>query len=421
MFGTLFLKECKQISKSITYYIFLACMILFFVTQLDDFSVVKAPVEGEENYGYTYSEDETVIMESAIENLAQEYYRNSYKAYPFGFYKEVILNESKQEKVLEILMSVTGSSKYEIEEAVKDYWDIISQPLLDESGFMYYESVEFMLKPHERLSYDQFLKEMDKVDDLIGGGSSYSRGSIKRNAYVPMTYEQALKEYENIINKDQVSRAFARLFCDYMGIVLGILPVFLAVTRGLRDKRSNAAEVIFSKQASSVSIILSRYLATIIMILVPLLLLSISPTLQSLYSANAAGIHGDALAFVRVILWWLLPTILVSVSVGFFFTELTDSPLGILVQGVWWLVSIFLSFSNLIGNVGWNLIPRFNSTGYYNVYVEVLDQLIRNRIFYAAFSILLLVATIVVYQQKRKGVLNLRGKIFTNRKSKLEV
>lgn len=41
-----------------------------------------------------------------------------------------------------------------------------------------------------------------------------------------MNYEEALKEYNQTINQDKVTGGFARLFCDYMGLALGLYPVF---------------------------------------------------------------------------------------------------------------------------------------------------------------------------------------------------
>lgn len=421
MFGTLFLKECKQIGKSITYYIFVICMAIFIVSQMGEFAGIEAPKEGLDNYGYTYTEDEDIIMEKTIEGLVNEYVRNSYIAYPYGFYKKVILNDKKQEQMGEMLEAVTGISEQEVLKQIKDYWDRLSKNAQSNGGVVSNNDIDFPIKRVADLSYEQFLTYMDQVNDLIGKGSNYSRNRIKSAIRVPRTYEQAIKEYEEIIHEDQVTRAFARIFSDYMGIVLGILPVFLAVTRGLRDKRAQAADVIFSKKASSRTIILSRYLSTIAMILLPLLILSISPTLQGLYSAKVAGVYGDAFAFLKVSVGWLLPTVLVSVSVGFFFTELTNSAFGILIQGIWWFISIFLSMENLVGNVGWNLIPRFNTVGEYNIYKDIMPQLIYNRLFYTGISIFLVIATIVVYRYKRKGVLHLNGKKLSNRKSKSEI
>ena len=54
-----------------------------------------------------------------------------------------------------------------------------------------------------------------------------------------MTYEQALLEYDNILYKDKVSGAYARLFCDYIGIILGLLPVFLPTYKIPQDRWQN--------------------------------------------------------------------------------------------------------------------------------------------------------------------------------------
>ncbi len=420
MFGTLFLKECKEILKSVTFYIFLACMVVFFVTQMGEFEGVTKPIPGQESYGVKNSNDEKVIMNSTITELVLEYDVGEYVTYPIGFYKKVILNEQQQKQVSGIIQELTGLNEQQLQTNIKEYWNDVR----NNSDGGYVESSrlpkdKFPVKAN--LSYQKFLDYMGQINDLLGGGSKYKPEDVSRNAKVPMTYADALKEYEDIVYKDNVSRAYSRLFSDYMGIVLGILPVFLAVTRGLRDKRAKASEVIFSKKTSSLSIIVPRYAATVAMIFIPVLLLSITPTLQSLYCASNNGVQVDYFAFIKVIFGWLLPTILVSVSVGFFFTELTDGPLGILIQGVWWLVSIFLSMGNLVGNVGWNLIPRFNTVGAYEKYNEVFYQLVINRLFYSLIGIILLLATVGIYQLKRKGALNINGKILSNRKGKLEV
>lgn len=402
MFRTLFFKECGQILKSITYYIFIACMVLFFVTQIGEFDVIVKPQEGMENYGFKNGDDEKVIMEQSLRKLIEEYDNNSYVTYPIGFYKQVILNEKKQENMGDIIVNLTGLTIVEIEDRL--------------SG----EKAEINIKPLYNLTYDEFLRYMGEADKLIGGGSKYSPKSIRQNVKVPISYEEAKEDYESILKNDRVSGAYARQFCDYMGIVLGILPVFLGVTRGLRDKRSKVSEIIFSKQAKSSTIILSRYLSTVVMILIPLLLLSISPALQSLYFANSIGIEGDAFAFVRYIFGWLLPIILFTTSIGFFFTELTDGPSGILVQVIWWIISIFMSSGNLIGSVGWSLVPRFNTVGKYEIYLSIFNELVVNRIIYSIISIVLMMLTIIIYSWKRKGVLNIGGKILSNSKSKFE-
>lgn len=387
MFGTLFIKECKAIVKSTTYYLFLACLVLFFVGQMESNAGIAKPLKGQASYGYQYSKDPKVIMQYSIDNLLQEFESETYITYPFGFYKEVHPSKSKQSKIAVI-----------ISEVLDENYDI-----------------------KEDLSYEQFEAKMEKIDDILGGGSRYKASGLKSNAYIPMTYEDAMKEYEDILYNDKISGAYARLFCDYMGIVLAILPVFLAVTRGLRDKKAKAFDVIFSKKASSIAIVMSRYLATVSMVVIPVVLLSISPALQSLYSAVNNGIKGDAFAYLRYIGGWLLPTIMITASVGFFLTELTDGPIAILVQGLWWYISMFMGAESLVGTVGYNIMPRFNTIGEHEVYKAILPQLVKNRLFYSGMGILLIIATIVVYHYKRKGALNYHGKIFKHRKSELEI
>ena len=76
-----------------------------------------------------------------------------------------------------------------------------------------------------------------------------------------MTYEDAAEAYNTLTEKDRLSGGYARLFSDYMVIFLGILPVFLAVTRGLRDRRAMMQELIYTRRCSSFTVVTSRYLS----------------------------------------------------------------------------------------------------------------------------------------------------------------
>lgn len=403
MFKTLFLKECKETLKSITYYIFLACIVIFFITQMGSFQGISKPSTNQESYGFKYSDDENIIMQATIDRLAHEFSENSYTTYPIGFYKEVKLNDEEIDKIYNILEDITGISKNELVKKFKNYTSIQHIP-----------QVEF-IKVKDDITFEEFSKYIGEVDDILGGGSYFfNPQKLNINTWIERTYDDALKDYESVINNDKISRAWARLFSDYMGIVLAIFPVFLAVTRVLKDKRAKAEQVIFSKKCSSTVIILSRYLAMVAMIILPLILISITPTLQSIYSADSNGIRADYFAFIRAIFGWLMPTVLVTVSMGFLLTELTNGPIAILVQGIWWFVSISLGASNLVGNVGMNLIPRFNSFGDYEIYNSIFNELVVNRAFYSITGILLIVLTIFIYDKKRKGKLNLNGKILKN-------
>ncbi|MBE6052057.1 MAG: hypothetical protein E7214_15785 [Clostridium sp.] len=84
MFISLFLKECKLILKSITYYVLIICIIGFMLGQLESFDLRK-PEPSDKNFGYIISNDKTQIMKEATENLKIQYQENKYNTYPFGF------------------------------------------------------------------------------------------------------------------------------------------------------------------------------------------------------------------------------------------------------------------------------------------------------------------------------------------------
>ena len=139
--------------------------------------------------------------------------------------------------------------------------------------------------------------------------------------------------------------------------------------------------------------------------------------LQAVYFAKSIHAQYDLFACVKYTGFWLLPTILISLSVGFFLTELTDSAIAVFVQGIWWFTSIFLSTDNLVGSAGWNLIPRFNTVGEFSVYGQMKEQLFKNRLVYTGIAILLMILTVLVYDRKRKGEFVSAGTKLRNRKS----
>lgn len=420
MFLTLLKKECVQYLKSVTYYIFLIALTLDFFTQMGTFETVEKPEPGYEDYGRARTTDKDLIMQNALADLLDEYGREEYTTYPIGFYKKVILNDEEQEQVKEILLRITGLTEQELqqayEEAYKEMEQLYQQAVSEDSMIMADGDPYANITLKQGLSWQEFSGEMKTLDRLLGGGSKYSEGNLEFTWGVK-TYEQALEEYESLIKNDRITNAYARLFCDYVGIMLAILPVFLAVTRALRDRKAQAEQVIFMTGAGSAKIVLSRFLAAVLMTVIPVILLSCSTMMQSVYYAKSIHAQYDAFAFIRHIGFWLLPMILVSLSVGFFLTELTDSAIAILVQGAWWFVSIFISGMDLVGTVGWNLVPRFNAVGAFPIYQQMREQLMKNRLFYTGFSLVLLLFTIIVYNKKRKGEFVSVGTMFRNRKS----
>lgn len=409
MFLNLLAKECRQTAKSMIYWLIVGILVIFYFSQLGGMSIAEKPEPGQENYGLAYGGDEKDVMDSTLGYLVSEYMNGKYATYPIGFYKAVTPSEADEKRIGEIIEQTTGLSGGEnIADAIEE---------AQGGAQIVYGSSPVQVK--EDLDYEEFKKLMQEVDDMLGGGSNYAADSLESNVSSPKTYEQALEDYNNLIEKDHLTGGYARLFCDYMGILLGILPVFLAVTRGLRDRRSKMQELIACRKASSVSIIASRYAAMLIMLMVPVLLLSCIPLVQCIQAASGTAIRIDYLAFAKYSLGWLLPTTMTAAAVGLVLTELTDTALGVLVQIVWWFLTIFSSMGSMHGGAyGWSFIPRHNTVYNYMGFHENFWELAANRGLYAAFSIVLAVFSIFIYSLKRKGRLDIRGKILGNLKRK---
>ncbi len=390
MFFSLFLKECKQNLKSLTYWLCVLFFVLFYMSQLGSVSgLYEEPQPGQSDYGMTYSTEEQTVMEETVLKLEMDYIRNRYVCYPLGFYKKTVLGDEKDAEMGKVILKLTGRTKRELTEAF--------------DRCMSDEAAEFDVHLAEGLSYGAFMEAMGRADRLIGGHSTYSPAVLKNGVLVPQTYEGAMEEYRGVIGKDQYTGAFARLFCDYMGLMAAILPVFPAVARSLKDKRAKASQVIGSKQASSAVIILARYLAGLVMMVIPLFLMAGIFQLHCTAAVRGGELAMDHLAFLKYAGGWIFPSAAFAMAVGVFVSELTGGLWGILVQGLLWISGLFQSFGGLNGNFGLKMIPRFNDFGRTESFFAQLPDLICNRIFYLALSVILLLGTMALYGWKRRG------------------
>lgn len=339
MKNALFFEECKQIARSIPFLVYVVVMLLFFIAQYEsDFVIIEKPQPNKSSYGTKISDEPKIIEPAAVKSLYSEFVRNSYTAYPIGFYKNVKLNAGQQREMAEILSELTGNPAGQFLNATKD----ISSGLTVNGGDMTKNrdgnysiggsqtekadnSTDSSISTvSSNLTVERFYTMMHQADKLIGGGSLYGGTYLSRFGEVPKTYEDALKDYDDIVKKDGVTGAYARYFCDYLGIVLALFPVFLAVACGMKDRRTGMRDLIYSRRISSARIVLTRYIAQITAQFLPILLLAVYATIQ--IATEYPGFRLHLLAFIGYSFGWLLPTLMVSASVGMIFTELTDTP-----------------------------------------------------------------------------------------------
>lgn len=398
--------EIKRCLKSPLFLITIILLFAFINGQFaGDISqwIIEKPVPGQESYGLIASGDMDMVRSQSLKSLLIDYSNNSYITYPYGFYRNIELNDEKNREIAKILSALTGRT-------IEDITSLQSPETKDDQRALD-EKIDEIILSSERKSItdNDYLNLMESVDQLLGGGSFYSKELIfSKFGNKLKTYEEAMMEYTDIIHKDKITGAFARLFCDYAGITITFLPIFLAVAFWYQDKRSNCSDILYSKKSSSAKIVLSRFLAMLILFTLTILLIA---SFYNIKIINANGIENvDSLAFYKYTLIWLIPSLMVVLSLGTFTTILTNSPMGIIVMLGWWFISLFGSQSRIYGGYGYQLIIRHNIVGNTNVFFDNLQLILLNRGIYVTLSIILISLSIKIYNRKREeGMLQIES------------
>ncbi|MGL6198942.1 MAG: hypothetical protein ACRC3H_08415 [Lachnospiraceae bacterium] len=401
----MFFKECKGTIFSITFILFAAVMLLDYYTQYTSIlsKTIQEPKAGQEGYWLygTISDDDTnAVMQAAMQNLIVEYQQGTYVSYPFGYYKEVRLNDSKKAEMANVLSTLTG---YDADDLLHTTFNI-TQYSIDEDG----NEIEVLPKNgvelpvvSEQVTYDEFLRLMLQADDLIGGGSSYSESSIEALSERPVNYEEALEVYQTFLDEG-IAPGLARLLCDYLCIFASLFPAFIAVAVWYRDKTTKMRDILWVKRSSSMKTVFARYGA--IVVLCTLVILLIALVTAILITRLYAGESVKAAAFFKYAIIWVVPSIMASTAIGAFFTEATDTPVGILVMLVYWYLDI--NSSNLIITslkTFTTLMPRHNSEFKAAEFQTIYPDFLTNRAFFAIVSLVLVLLTALIFERKRKG------------------
>lgn len=426
----LFWSEFKKIVVGIPYLLFIAVMVIDLNSQdalnFSNDSVIVPNQSATQNYGIKNEEIPELIMPAVLTSLYTEFCENQYRTYPIGFIKYVKLDYDKQQKIADILSKITGVRADEIY-AAQD-----SSNNSDENTFVLDENTttqpnnngnftisidnntkensvanELQLTVREDISYTAFKDLMQTVDNILGGGSNYAPQSLIGYGHVPITYEEAVKQYELVKTYDQFTGGYARLFSDYAGVMaLSILPVFLAVIMSMKDRRAKISELIYIRKTSSTKIIFVRFLAVIAAVMLPVILLSYlsNSSMWHLYS----GMKLDYLAPLKYDLIWLMPSAMMVIAIGMFLTELTNTPIAVAVCGLWWFIDVNLGIKSVFASYSLlRLAPRHNAgtKSYFRTqdFLDNFPRLIANRLLFVGLSITLVLVTIIIYEAKRKG------------------
>ncbi|AFS79747.1 ABC transporter permease protein [Gottschalkia acidurici 9a] len=416
---SLFFRECRNILKSYIYYAFIVVVLLFYISQMgfttkeDLKEMISPPVKKDMQshyapYGLKKVSPSKDMIPEAVDKLYGEYKDNSYVTYPLGIYKRVKLNDSEIKRIEPIIEEIAGQSIEELEQI----WENNS-----------YDTFPV----DENIRLERFYELMEKVGEVLGVGLSYKQDVIDRFTRVPITYEEAVQEYEHMVENNKFKYEFpswmngyARLFCDYIGIVMGIFPIFVAVFMSIKDNRSKMSALVYSRSASSSKIVLSRYFSLIFMMILPVIAIGIKETTTFMVFANNQNFNIDAFAFIKYIAWWIIPTIMIVTAVGILLTTLTDTPVAILVGLIMWCFSV--ASIELTGDYPLlGLFIRHNSENEGTLIIENFSEIMLNRVAITGFALLIVIATVFIYEQKRRGKLDISSKIGKwNRFNKVE-
>jgi len=392
----LFRLECKKIIRSAAFLIYCVISVIFFATQY--YEGCKGGIyigEGEK-----IVEDHDLIMDKALNVLAGEYASNKYVCYPFGFYKAVHLKNSKQEKIAAYLKEITGTDGESFEALFsggeKYYSGMSDQPVYS------FDSIPVA----EGFSYDRFTEIMADVDDILGGGSEYDpEGLVYRYSRVPMTEEEAQAEYEVFLKEDRVTGGLARLFSDYAGIMLAVLPVFVAASLSSADRKRRMHELVYTRKISSFRLVFTRYAALLVTMFIPVLLEMLVALIQVISEFGAKDI--DMAVMFTLPTFWLLPILMFTTALGMLITEIFSAATAIFTQVVIWFMSMMMGGVELCGKIGkYTLVCRHNSPANRAEFLMNQDNFIFSRFFWAAVSIVIVLAAVLVYEAKRGGRFN---------------
>lgn len=401
-FFSLYFKECRKVLCSLTFVLYTAAVFVMYFTQFhSDCSAPEAvPEPGMDDYGMISREVPEILMTRAVSSLVGEYLQNSYVAYPFGFYKEIHLLENKRQKMADIIRECTGLTRAELDSF--EGYDEGGYVADGNGGAIYVEPTMPEYDIPETLTYERFRELMREADEMIGGGSRYSDEFIVGNfSNVPKTYEEALAEYNELVDEDKITGAYARLYCDYIGLMLAILPVFVAVSLTQLDRKARMEQLVYSRRISSVKLVFARYAALVSVMLLPVIVTAVIAQAKVLQLYPGCSV--DMLAFARYAVIWLFSAIMITTAVGMFVTELGSGLLAIFIQGAWWFVAVFST--SLKGSIGkFDLVVRHNSLYHLDLFQEEYGDFVFNRVFFAVAALVLVALTTVIYEQKRRGI-----------------
>lgn len=449
----LFGMECKKIAGSILYWglvlTLLAVGLFQYEPAVEDelqrtddpcsvFYIASDGSYGEERSSASGEAAEHAMMTGATGRLINNYRNNRYDYYPFGYIKEKTMSAKEQAVILKYLIELTGLSEQALNGTSDGEDDACIGDIPVSGGGAFVcgpgqgsmkENGQFVIEPGEwkyipsggkvsqtpenaddsleiQVSFERFQEIMEEVSRLIGRNSYFSRTMLTLYYFgndmedTPITERQHREFYEG----DRVTGAFARYYCDSISLVVLFLPAFVIVDLLLKDKRFKMKGLIYPRTISGARMICTRYAAGVYMIMLPILILPIKSLFLLMRYCSSIGVWADVLAFVKYILAWILPTVLLIMAISLLVTVLFQNYGAILPAGLIWLTGRPSVDKLAGGNYDlFDLIIRHNTLKGYGRMMENMQMLVWNRLAISIAALVLVGLSVLIYDRKRKG------------------
>lgn len=393
----LYVKELRRVVFSKIFILFFAAEVFFaFFTQFWhdmglSYKSFDPPVPGGD-YGMMVVDDPHTLTQEATASLINDYINNNYTTYPYGFIHTVHLKGTDKDKIAAILNKLTGITdldKYASGLKVEYRYDDYNQYVVPELGVL------------DNVSIDDFHALMTEADNILGGGSVYSPDEIMVNFSLgPMTYEEALAEYNGLINDDRITNGYARLFCDYHGIFMVLLPVFLITVYLSSDRRSKMQQLIFSRRISSVKLVMARFAALVTAEMLPVIFTAFLANVRVAQYYDPAMM--DPFAMFKYSFIWILPTVVAVTGIDMLLTGLIPAVAVVIIQfGVWFMTAVMGSMSSDFGV--FDLIIRHNTEMDRKGFMDNINVFAQNRLFFTALGLVCTLMYVFVWNLRREG------------------
>ena len=453
----LFLMECKKTARGVLYWLYVLALFLVSTRQFD--AVVEDELRRKDDPSsafYTapdgiYAGDSEKLsdveiqenmMAGAAARLLDSYRKNAYEYYPFGYVKTKTMSKEGQRVILSYLEELTGISEESIngtagEDGAEDFQISGGGAFVFEPGQgSMNESGQYVIEPggwkytennadiagasknpesgSEKVTFDRFQEIMVEVDAMIGRNSYFSQEMLalyycgNDMEESPVTEQQHREFYEG----DHVTGAFARYYCDSISLLVLGLPALVVIELMMKDKNRKMQALVYQRMVSGIRLVCTRFAASVCMVMLPVLIFPVKSLVILVRFCMEAGVQSDVFAFAKYALLWILPTVLLVMAIGMFFTILTENYSGILIAGLLWLAGRPSIGKIAGGNYDlFDLIIRHNTWKGYGRMMENFRMLVLNRTVISSMAFLLVALSVVVYEARRKGV-----GIFENRK-----